>query len=79
MKKFDVSIFHWEANKFTNHEVMAETAKEAEAKAQTLPEFGNDALILYARAQPTKKSDPWGNGGLMPFDVGFFNPSEKRL
>lgn len=79
MKKYDVSIFHYEANKFTYHEVMAETANEAEAKAKTLPEFGNDALVLYARVQSTKTFDPWGNGGLMPFDVGFYNPREKRL
>ena len=80
MKEFNASVFHWNTDKFTNHRVIAKTEAEAIAKIKALPEFGKDAEIFYIHGNAISRSfDPWGNGGLMPFDVGFFNPNEKRL
>lgn len=80
MKEFSASVFHWNTDTLTIHKVIAETEAEATAKIKNLPEFGKDAEIFYICGTVILEGyDPWGNGGIMPFDVGFFNPNEKRL
>lgn len=80
MKEFSASVFHWNTDKLTNHRVTAETEAEAIAKIKALPEFGKDAEVFYIHGNTILEGyDPWGNGGIAPFEVGFFNPNEKRL
>lgn len=57
-----------EAKRMTNEVREAEAQKTREAARQTCETAISKRIEDAAR-----------NGGLMPFDVGFFNPNEKRL
>lgn len=80
MKEFSASVFHWNTDTLTIHKVTAKTEEEAIVKIKALPEFGEDAEVFYISGNIILTGyDPWGNNGIAPFEVGFFNPNEKRL
>ena len=68
MKEYSAVVFHWNADKFTNHRVIAETKEEAITKVKALPEFGKDAEIFHVHGSAILEGyDPWGNGGFTPW------------